>query len=100
MESPVHPFFVIRHHPILFHQANVKFQMSIQIRSPNVKLPAHPAFGGTGNVPAKKFWNWILDIHLTFACLPVGRDFEIWILVISFSLLRSSCSQEGLSIHP
>jgi hypothetical protein len=27
---------------------------------------------------SKIFWILNFDIHLTFACLPVGRDFDIW----------------------
>jgi hypothetical protein len=40
---------------------NDKAQMSNEVQSPNAK-------------------NWILefDIRLKFACLPVGRDFDIW----------------------
>jgi hypothetical protein len=30
------------------------------------------------------------DMHLTFACLPVGREFEIWTLRIQISLFLFS----------
>jgi len=31
------------------------------------------------------------DIHLSFACLPAGRDFDIWILlyILSFNSIAS-----------
>jgi len=41
--------------------SNDKVQMSNQFQSSNVKIRAFLKFG----------------IHLAFACLPVGRDFEI-----------------------
>jgi hypothetical protein len=29
-----------------------------------------------------KFWILPFELNLTFACLPVGRDFEIWISLL------------------
>jgi hypothetical protein len=40
---------------------NVKVQMPNEILSSNIK----------------NFWILAFDIYLAFACLPVGRDFEI-----------------------
>jgi hypothetical protein len=42
--------------------SNAKVESSNQVQSSNVK----------------NIWSLNFDIHLTFACLPVGRDFEIW----------------------
>ena len=43
--------------------SNVKAQIPNKIQNANVK---------------KFFDVWSIVIDLTFACLPVGRDFEIW----------------------
>jgi hypothetical protein len=59
---------------------NAKVQMTNQIQSSNVK----------NILEFLKF-----DIHLTFACLPVGRDFELGTLIF----LKGSSDQPLISFE-
>jgi len=57
--------------------SNAKVQISNQVQSSN-EMPKQVRHDKI--VILNSFQNPVLnfDIHLTFACLPVGRDFEIW----------------------
>jgi hypothetical protein len=43
---------------------------------------------------SKLFWISNLGIHLTFACLLVGRDFEIWIQELRMCTIGSMRQEE------
>jgi hypothetical protein len=79
--------------------SNAKAQMPNQIQSandtPRTTLPSRGEGCGGGDVILFNAFGLIsrvlnFDMHLTFACLPVGREFEIWTLRIQISLFLFS----------
>jgi G:T-mismatch repair DNA endonuclease (very short patch repair protein) len=69
-------FFIAHHITPAVQMPNAKTQISKQMQITN-EMPKQVRHDK--GVILNSFQNLILnfDIHLTFACLPVGRDFEI-----------------------